>query len=120
MFTISHCTGMSNDILMYILAVSTAPKELREVDLTAQMAKVKMKKLRKRGRRNQAMMEETMRHLAAKADKSKNNMDSSPEEEDEEDDEEEEQDCQQNIRLNGGDENDDDDEITCLGEEGEG
>lgn len=44
-------------------AVSTAPKELREVDLTAKMSKSKKKKLKKRAKRNQALMEETMQHI---------------------------------------------------------
>ena len=34
-------------------SVSTAPKELREVDLTAKMSKSKKKKLKKRAKRNQ-------------------------------------------------------------------
>merc|ERR1712203_1077070 len=41
-------------------AVSTAPKELREVDMNAKMSKSKKKKLKKRAKRNQALMEETM------------------------------------------------------------
>lgn len=44
-------------------AVSTAPKGLREVDLTAKMSKSKKKKLKKRAKRNQALMEETMQHI---------------------------------------------------------
>ena len=44
-------------------AVSTAPKELREVDLNAKMSKSKKKKLKKRAKRNQALMEETMQHI---------------------------------------------------------
>ena len=44
-------------------AVSTAPKELREVDMTAKMSKSKKKKLKKRAKRNQALMEETMQHI---------------------------------------------------------
>merc|ERR1711990_1106565 len=44
-------------------AVSTAPKELREVDMTAKMSKSKKKKLKKREKRNQALMEEAMQHV---------------------------------------------------------
>ena len=44
-------------------AVSTAPKELREVDMNAKMSKSKKKKLKKRAKRNQALMEETMQHI---------------------------------------------------------
>ena len=44
-------------------AVSTAPKELREVDLTAKMSKSKKKKLKKRAKRNQALMQETLQHI---------------------------------------------------------
>ena len=43
--------------------MSTAPKELREVDLNAKMSKSKKKKLKKRAKRNQALMEETMQHI---------------------------------------------------------
>ena len=43
--------------------MSTAPKELREVDMTAKMSKSKKKKLKKRAKRNQALMEETMQHI---------------------------------------------------------
>merc|ERR1719315_362559 len=39
-------------------AMSTAPKELRKVDLSAKMSKSKKKKLKKREKRNQALMEE--------------------------------------------------------------
>jgi len=34
-------------------AVSTAPKQLREIDLNAKMSKSKKKKLKKRAKRNQ-------------------------------------------------------------------
>jgi serine/threonine-protein kinase SRPK1 len=44
-------------------AVSTAPKELREVDLSAKMSKSKKKKLKKRAKRNQALMQETLQHI---------------------------------------------------------
>ncbi|XP_040566242.1 uncharacterized protein [Lepeophtheirus salmonis] len=44
-------------------AVSTAPKELREVDMNAKMSKSKKKKLKKRAKRNQALMEEAMNHI---------------------------------------------------------
>eukprot|EP00096_Caligus_rogercresseyi_P012355 TRINITY_DN513_c1_g1_i4.p1 TRINITY_DN513_c1_g1~~TRINITY_DN513_c1_g1_i4.p1 ORF type:complete len:592 (-),score=153.73 TRINITY_DN513_c1_g1_i4:917-2692(-) len=44
-------------------AVSTAPKELREVDMNAKMSKSKKKKLKKRAKRNQALMEEAMHHI---------------------------------------------------------
>ena len=43
--------------------MSTAPKELREVDMTAKMSKSKKKKLKKRAKRNQALMAETMQHI---------------------------------------------------------
>ena len=46
--------------------VSTAPKELREVDLTAKMSKSKKKKLKKRAKRNQQLMDETMQHIVEK------------------------------------------------------
>jgi len=44
-------------------AMSTAPKELRKVDLTAKMSKSKKKKLKKREKRNAALMEEAMQHV---------------------------------------------------------
>jgi len=47
-------------------AVSTAPKELREVDMTAKMSKSKKKKLKKRAKRNQQLMNETMQHIVEK------------------------------------------------------
>merc|ERR1712141_843035 len=47
-------------------AVSTAPKELREVDLNAKMSKSKKKKLKKRAKRNQQLMDETMPHIVEK------------------------------------------------------
>jgi len=47
-------------------AVSTAPKELREVDLTAKMSKSKKKKLKKRAKRNKQLMDETMQHIVEK------------------------------------------------------
>lgn len=56
-------------------AMSTAPKELRKVDLSAKMSKSKKKKLKKREKRNQALMEEAMQHVmetetqASQADK---------------------------------------------------
>ena len=43
--------------------MSTAPKELRKVDLSAKMSKSKKKKLKKREKRNQALMEEAMQHV---------------------------------------------------------
>ncbi len=43
--------------------VSTAPKELREVNMNAKMSKSKKKKLKKRAKRNQALMEEAMQHI---------------------------------------------------------
>jgi len=46
-------------------AMSTAPKELRKVDLTAKMSKSKKKKLKKREKRNLALMEEAMQHANA-------------------------------------------------------
>ena len=46
--------------------MSTAPKELREVDLTAKMSKSKKKKLKKRAKRNQQLMDETMQHIVEK------------------------------------------------------
>jgi hypothetical protein len=52
-------------LLKYSL-VSTAPKELREVDLTAKMSKSKKKKLKKRAKRNQQLMDETMQHIVEK------------------------------------------------------
>ena len=45
--------------------MSTAPKELRKVDLTAKMSKSKKKKLKKREKRNLALMEEAMQHANA-------------------------------------------------------
>ena len=51
--------------------VSTAPKELREVDMTAKMSKSKKKKLKKRAKRNQALMEETMQHIVEKEKREK-------------------------------------------------
>jgi len=44
-------------------AVSTAPKELREVDMNAKMSKSKKKKLKKRAKRNQQLMDQTMQHI---------------------------------------------------------
>jgi len=44
-------------------AMSTAPKELRKVDLSAKMSKSKKKKLKKREKRNQQLMEEAMQHV---------------------------------------------------------
>ena len=49
-----------------VSAVSTAPKELREVDMTAKMSKSKKKKLKKRAKRNQQLMDETMQHIVEK------------------------------------------------------
>jgi len=46
-------------------AMSTAPKELRKVDLNAKMSKSKKKKLKKREKRNLALMEEAMQHANA-------------------------------------------------------
>ena len=43
--------------------MSTAPKELRKVDLSAKMSKSKKKKLKKREKRNQQLMEEAMQHV---------------------------------------------------------
>ena len=45
--------------------MSTAPKELRKVDLNAKMSKSKKKKLKKREKRNLALMEEAMQHANA-------------------------------------------------------
>ena len=44
-------------------AMSTAPKELRKVDLSAKMSKSKKKKLKKRAKRNQQLMDQTMQHI---------------------------------------------------------
>merc|ERR1719445_2748876 len=44
---------------------ANAPKELRKVDLTAKMSKPKKKKLKKREKRNLALMEEAMQHANA-------------------------------------------------------
>merc|ERR1719219_1395489 len=49
-------------------AMSTAPKELRKVDLNAKMSKSKKKKLKKREKRNLALMEEAMQHAMETAD----------------------------------------------------
>merc|ERR1711936_630168 len=49
-------------------AMSTAPKELRKVDLSAKMSKSKKKKLKKREKRNQALMEEAMQHVMETAE----------------------------------------------------
>ena len=43
-------------------AMSTAPKELRKVDLSAKMSKSKKKKLKKREKRNQQLMEDALKH----------------------------------------------------------
>ena len=43
--------------------MSTAPKELREVDMNAKMSKSKKKKLKKRAKRNQQLMDQTMQHI---------------------------------------------------------
>jgi len=43
-------------------AMSTAPKELRKVDLNAKMSKSKKKKLKKREKRNQQLMEDALKH----------------------------------------------------------
>ncbi len=56
-----HCTSWV--LTECVISVSTAPKELREVDMTAKMSKSKKKKLKKRAKRNQALMEETMQHI---------------------------------------------------------
>jgi serine/threonine protein kinase len=45
-------------------AMSTAPKELRKVDLTAKMSKSKKKKLKKREKRNQQLMEDALKHAS--------------------------------------------------------
>merc|ERR1719348_1719413 len=45
-------------------AMSTAPKELRKVDLNAKMSKSKKKKLKKREKRNQQLMEDALKHVA--------------------------------------------------------
>eukprot|EP00092_Neocalanus_flemingeri_P035610 GFUD01038763.1.p1 GENE.GFUD01038763.1~~GFUD01038763.1.p1 ORF type:complete len:930 (+),score=235.22 GFUD01038763.1:48-2837(+) len=44
-------------------AVSTAPKELREVDLSMQISKTKKKKLKKRAKRSVALMDEDLQHV---------------------------------------------------------
>merc|ERR1719245_1338712 len=49
-------------------AMSTAPKELRKVDLSAKMSKSKKKKLKKREKRNLALMEEAMQHVMETAE----------------------------------------------------
>lgn len=49
-------------------AMSTAPKELRKVDLNAKMSKSKKKKLKKREKRNLALMEEAMQHAMETVD----------------------------------------------------
>merc|ERR1719278_2173961 len=49
-------------------AMSTAPKELRKVDLSAKMSKSKKKKLKKREKRNLALMEEAMQHAMETTD----------------------------------------------------
>jgi len=49
-------------------AMSTAPKELRKVDLNAKMSKSKKKKLKKREKRNLALMEEAMQHAMETAE----------------------------------------------------
>jgi len=49
-------------------AMSTAPKELRKVDLNAKMSKSKKKKLKKREKRNLALMEEAMQHAMETTD----------------------------------------------------
>lgn len=49
-------------------AMSTAPKELRKVDLTAKMSKSKKKKLKKREKRNQALMEDALLHASKKCE----------------------------------------------------
>ena len=41
-------------------AVSTAPKELRQVDLSTKMSKSKKKKLKKRAKQNLGLMQETL------------------------------------------------------------
>ena len=56
---------MYNVIRVKGSAMSTAPKELRKVDLTAKMSKSKKKKLKKREKRNLALMEEAMQHANA-------------------------------------------------------
>ena len=53
-------------IFCHFSIVSTAPKELREVDMTAKMSKSKKKKLKKRAKRNQQLMDETMQHIVEK------------------------------------------------------
>merc|ERR1719471_412021 len=45
-------------------AMSTAPKELRKVDLNAKMSKSKKKKLKKREKRNQQLMEDALKHVS--------------------------------------------------------
>ena len=59
--------NLSKEIIFLLLssgsAMSTAPKELRKVDLSAKMSKSKKKKLKKREKRNQALMEEAMQHV---------------------------------------------------------
>lgn len=52
-------------------AMSTAPKELRKVDLNAKMSKSKKKKLKKREKRNLALMEEAMQHAMEKPETKK-------------------------------------------------
>jgi len=45
-------------------AMSTAPKELRKIDLNAKMSKSKKKKLKKREKRNQQLMEDALKHAS--------------------------------------------------------
>jgi len=47
-------------------AMSTAPKELRKIDLNAKMSKSKKKKLKKREKRNQQLMEDALKHSSKK------------------------------------------------------
>jgi len=61
-----HTKSKPNNNYQNTLLVSTAPKELREVDMSAKMSKSKKKKLKKRAKRNQALMEEAMQHIVQK------------------------------------------------------
>ena len=51
--TFDACAIIFFTSTLCFFSVSTAPKELREVDLTAKMSKSKKKKLKKRAKRNQ-------------------------------------------------------------------
>eukprot|EP00088_Acartia_fossae_P032760 TRINITY_DN3350_c1_g1_i14.p1 TRINITY_DN3350_c1_g1~~TRINITY_DN3350_c1_g1_i14.p1 ORF type:complete len:719 (-),score=251.17 TRINITY_DN3350_c1_g1_i14:2069-4225(-) len=56
-------------------AMSTAPKELRKIDLNAKMSKSKKKKLKKREKRNQQLMEDALKHASEQQAKENENED---------------------------------------------